>query len=104
MSGKDMTALTACIERWVRDLEINKAHPRTQLIKLAEEFGEISEGLAEKDKQSVVDGIGYAYGTLVALCATLGLEIDECVYQAYKEIEDLKGETVDGVFIKEEEE
>ena len=102
VSGKDMTALTACIERWVRDLEIDKAHPRMQLIKLAEEFGEISEGLAEKDKQSVVDGVGYAYGTLVALCATLGLEIDECVYHAYREIEDLKGETVDGVFIKEE--
>ena len=104
VGSKDMTALTACVERWVKNREIDKAHPRMQLIKLAEEFGEIAEGLAKKDKQLVADGVGYAYITLVALCATLGLEINECVYHAYKEIEDLKGETVKGVFIKEERE
>ena len=102
VSSKDMTALTACVERWVKNREIDKAHPRMQLIKLAEEFGEIAEGLAKNDKQLVADGVGYVYVTLVALCTALDLEINECVYHAYKEIEDLKGETVDGVFIKEE--
>ena len=102
VGSKDMTALTACVERWVKNREIDKAHPRMQLIKLAEEFGEISEGLAEKDKQSVADGVGYTYVTLVALCTALDLEINECVYHAYKEIENRKGEMVDGVFIKEE--
>ena len=103
MGSKDMAALTACVERWVKNREIDKAHPRMQLIKLAEEFGEIAEGLAKKDRQLVADGVGYAYVTLVALCTALDLEINECIYHAYKEIEDLKGETVDGVFIKEEE-
>ena len=50
----------------------------------------------------LMDGIGDTYVTLVALCATAGLEIDECVYHAYTEIESRKGEMVDGVFIKEE--
>ena len=104
VGSKDMTALTACVERWVKNREIDKAHPRMQLVKLAEEFGKISEGLAKKDKQLITDGVGDVYVTLVALCATLGLEIDECVYHAYKEIENRKGEMVDGVFIKEEEE
>ena len=99
----NMIALTNSIKRWVKDREIDKAHPQVQFVKLTEEFGEIAEGLTKKDKQLVADGVGYAYITLVALCATLDLEIDECIYHAYKEIENRKGEMVDGVFIKEEE-
>ena len=104
VSGKNMIALTTCIKRWVKDREIDKAHPQAQFVKVVEEIGEIAEGLAKKDTQMLMDGIGDVYVTLVALCATLGLEVDECVYQAYKEIENRKGEMVDGVFIKEEEE
>lgn len=102
VSGKNMIALTACIKRWIKDREIDKAHPQAQFVKVVEEVGEIAEGLAKKDKQLITDGVGDVYVTLVALCATLGLEIDECVYQAYKEIENRKGEMVDGVFVKEE--
>ena len=102
MDGKNMIALTTCIKRWVKDREIDRSHPQAQFVKVVEEVGEIAEGLAKKDKQLITDGVGDVYVTLVALCATLGLEIDECVYQAYKEIENRKGEMVDGVFIKEE--
>ena len=102
VDGKNMIALTTCIKRWVKNREIDKAHPQAQFVKVVEEVGEIAEGLAKKDTQMLMDGIGDTYVTLVALCATLGLEIDECVYQAYKEIENRKGGMVDGVFIKEE--
>ena len=98
VDGKNMIALTTCIKRWVKNRGIDTVHPRDQFIKVVE----IAEGLAKKDKQLIIDGVGDAYVTLVALCATLGLEIDECVYQAYKEIENRKGEMVDGVFVKEE--
>ena len=102
VGGKNMITLTTCIKRWVKDREIDKAHPQAQFVKVVEEVGEIAEGLAKKDKQLITDGVGDVYVTLVALCATLGLEIDECVYRAYKEIENRKGEMIDGVFIKEE--
>lgn len=102
MDGKNMIALTNSIKRWVKIRGIDRTHPQAQFIKVVEEVGEIAEGLAKKDKQLITDGVGDVYVTLVALCATLGLEIDECVYQAYKEIENRKGETVDGVFVKEE--
>ena len=102
VSGKNMIALTTCIKRWVKNRGIDTVHPRDQFIKVVEEVGEIAEGLAKKDKQLITDGVGDVYVTLVALCATVGLEIDECVYHAYKEIENRKGEMVDGVFIKEE--
>lgn len=102
MDGKNMIALTNSIKRWVKIRGIDKAHPQAQFVKVVEEVGEIAEGLAKKDKRLITDGVGDVYVTLVALCATLGLEIDECVYNAYKEIETRKGEMVDGVFIKEE--
>lgn len=83
MDGKNMIALTNSIKRWVKIRGIDRTHPQAQFIKVVEEVGDV-------------------YVTLVALCATLGLEIDECVYHAYKEIENRKGEMIDGVFIKEE--
>lgn len=102
MDGENMIALTNSIKRWVKIRGIDRSHPQAQFVKVVEEVGEIAEGLAKKDKRLITDGVGDVYVTLVALCATLGLEIDECVYQAYKEIENRKGEMVDGVFIKEE--
>ena len=102
VDGKNMIALTNSIKRWVKIRGIDRSHPQVQFVKVVEEIGEIAEGLAKKDTQMLMDGIGDTYVTLVALCATLGLEIDECVYHAYKEIENRKGEMIDGVFIKEE--
>ena len=102
VDGKNMIALTNSIKRWVKIRGIDRSHPQSQFVKVVEEIGEIAEGLAKKDTQMLMDGIGDTYVTLVALCATLGLEIDECVYHAYKEIENRKGEMIDGVFIKEE--
>lgn len=70
---------------------------------IAGEVGEIAKGLSKRDKQLIIDGIGNTYVALVALCSTLDLEIDECVYRAYKKIDDSKVKMVDGLFGKERE-
>lgn len=106
MDGKNMVALTNCIKRWLRHRQIDKTHPEAQLVMIAGEVGEIAKGLSKRDKQLTIDGISNTYVALVALCGALDLEIDECIYHAYKKIDDSKAKKVkmvDGFFGKERE-
>ncbi len=50
------------------------------------------------------DGIGDTFVVLVQLCAIAGIELEECIDNAYQEIKDRKGHlNADGVFVKESE-
>lgn len=69
---------------------------------MIEEVGEIAEGMAKNRPEQIKDSIGDAYVTLVILAMQQGLDIKDCIKAAYEEIKDRKGETVDGVFIKED--
>jgi hypothetical protein len=49
-----------------------------------------------------MDGIGDTFVTLIILSYQMGLNPTECLEVAYTEIKNRKGNTVNGVFIKDE--
>lgn len=91
------------IRRWAaaRNL-IQGSTPEKQFTKLIEEIGELATGLAKKQNDLVMDGIGDAVVVLTILAAQRGVNIEACIDMAWDEIKDRKGRMVDGVFVKED--
>lgn len=100
-SSMSLDVLTDLIVDWGIERDLHKADPSKQFLKVAEEFGEIAEGLAKDDLYKVKDGIGDTFVTLVMLSLVLDVDIRKCVLIAYKEIIDRKGKMINGVFVKE---
>ena len=96
-----ITELTARIEEWAIERELDTADPAKQMLKLGEEYGELCQGLAKDKPDQVEDSIGDIYVVLTILSLQLGLDIEDCVQKAYSEIKDRKGRLVNGVYIKE---
>ena len=96
-----ITELTARIEEWARDRSLDTADPTKQMLKLAEEFGELAEGLAKNKPEQVEDSIGDMYVVMTILALQLGLDIEDCVQKAYNEIKNRRGKMINGVFVKE---
>jgi len=67
-----------------------------------EEVGETAAALLKNDKHEIKDGIGDILVTIIILSHQLGYKPEECLEQAWKEIENRTGKTVDGVFVKDE--
>ena len=93
--------LTKRIEQWAIDRKLHTANPDKQFQKLAEEFGELAEGLAKNRPDEVKDAIGDMYVVMTILSMQLGFNIDDCIQIAYDEIKDRKGKMINGVFVKE---
>lgn len=89
------------VEQWARDRELDKQDPAKGMCKIMEEVGELSAALIRKDIDKIVDGIGDSLVTLISFALQNYLSAEECLALAYNEIKDRKGETVDGVFIKD---
>lgn len=100
--GEQTMTTTQLIKNWVHDRNIHTAHPKDQFLKVVEEVGEIAAGLARGDRDLIMDAVGDTYVTLVALCETMDISIEECINVAYDAIKDRTGRLVDGVFIKDE--
>lgn len=78
--------------------------PVMQYAKVNEEIGEIAHEITRNrlDSDEIKDAIGDSAVTLIILSDILGLDFVDCLYGAYKEIKDRKGETKNGSFIKAE--
>ncbi|BDH62127.1 hypothetical protein MTP04_22570 [Lysinibacillus sp. PLM2] len=98
---KDLNHLTYLITEWATIKDLDTAQPEKQMLKLVEEVGELAQGLAKGNLDQVVDSIGDVYVVLTILAMQMDLDIKDCIYQAYEEIKNRKGKTVNGVFIKE---
>lgn len=97
-----MNSLTSLIEQWATDRNLHTADPNKQMLKLGEEFGELCQGMAKGNHEQIIDSIGDMYVVMTILSMQLGLDIEECIKQAYEEIKDRKGKMVNGVFVKED--
>ena len=97
-----MQVLTEYIVYWSKKNGLDQGEPSKQLNKLIEEVGELASGLNKNNEELIIDSIGDVYVTLAILAQQLGLEIEDCVQQAYQEIKGRKGRTINGLFIKEE--
>jgi|GEM_PF-160887 len=93
--------ITELIKKWAVDRNVVSGEPKAQMVKLLEEAGELAEGINKNKKDLIVDSIGDVYVVLVILCMQLGLDINDCIKAAYREIKDRKGKLVNGLFVKE---
>ena len=102
MIGDTAVEIFDKIRQWADERGIyEKGDPKTQLIKLFEEAGELSRGVLKKDKELTVDSIGDCVVVLTNLAHLCGYSIEYCVHQAYEEIANRKGKMVNGTFVKQ---
>ncbi|WP_422387378.1 MazG-like family protein [Aerococcus mictus] len=93
---------------WSMNRGLCFASPQAQFLKVAEEVGELAQGIAKDKPDQIVDSFGDVLVTLIVLNQQLRMQrvidkgIGDCLQIAYQEIKDRKGKMVNGVFVKEE--
>ncbi|QKS70239.1 hypothetical protein FLK61_26115 [Paenalkalicoccus suaedae] len=97
-----LNRLESNIEHWATERGLDTADPSKQMLKLIEEVGELAGGLAKEQPYVVMDSIGDVFVVIKILSMQLNIDFNDCIQLAYNEIEDRKGEMVNGVFVKEE--
>lgn len=89
------------VKIWSKDRNLDQADSNRQLLKLEEELGELTQGHLKQRPEQVTDSLGDMLVVMTIYCQQNGLSLHDCFSDAYNEIADRKGKTVDGVFIKE---
>lgn len=88
------------IEQWIKDRNLDTTSPDKQTLKLMEEVGELAEALLENNREAIVDALGDILVVMLNLHSLLNTTFEETLNHAWKEIENRKGVTVNGVFIR----
>lgn len=95
------TDMTNQVEKWAADKNLIPGDPLPQVLKLVEEFGELSKGIQKRDMEEIADAIGDCTVVLTVLAAQHGMSLEYCREYAWDRIKNRKGKTVDGVFMKD---
>jgi len=97
----DKENIFGLIRSWADERGIyTKGDVKTQLIKLYEESGELSQGILKNSKPDIVDAIGDCVVVLTNLAHLAGTDIETCIQSAYDEISSRTGKMVNGTFVK----
>ena len=98
----DIFSMFDNIRQWADDRGIyNQGDPKTQLIKLYEETGELAQALLKNNKEDIVDAIGDSVVVLTNLAHLVGTDIETCIGSAYDEISSRTGTMKNGTFVKD---
>jgi len=90
------------VAKWFEDKGLNKKENRyKQLAKATEEMGELAGAIAKEKHEELKLELGDVAVTLIGLAGQHGTTLEECLSLAYEKISKRKGETRDGVFVKE---
>ena len=92
------------IIQWAEDRNMIKPDRLTglaQLAKVTEELGELSAGINKNDEDKTKDSLGDIMVTLIILAQDLNFDLLDCLNSAYRVIQNRKGKTINGVFVKE---
>jgi NTP pyrophosphatase (non-canonical NTP hydrolase) len=90
------------IRNWAESRNLVKgSDPKSQMLKLAEEMGELAGALARGKESEADDAIGDMVVVLTILSAQRGVSIETCIEGAWQEIKDRKGRMTNNIFIKE---
>jgi NTP pyrophosphatase (non-canonical NTP hydrolase) len=81
---------------------LNKGDAKTQLIKLYEETGELSQAVLENNKEDIIDAVGDIVVVLTNFAELAGSNIEDCIQSAYDEISNRTGRMINGTFVKDE--
>jgi len=79
----------------------DEGNTHTQYVKLMEEAGELAEALLKKDDHEIWDAIGDMVVVLTNLAHQTGMDIEQCIDNAYGEISQRTGKMVNGTFVKD---
>ena len=91
------------IRKWGTDKGIlNKGDAKTQLIKLYEETGELSQAVLKNNKEDIIDAVGDIVVVLTNFAELAGSNIEDCIQSAYDEISNRTGKMINGTFVKDE--
>lgn len=91
------------IRDWAEERGIYlKGDPKTQVIKLFEEAGELSKSILKDNETEFIDAIGDCVIVLTNLAALKGYNIEFCINAAFSEISDRTGKMKNGTFVKNE--
>jgi NTP pyrophosphatase (non-canonical NTP hydrolase) len=91
------------IRDWAEERGIyDKGDVKTQLIKLYEESGELSQGILKDSKPDIIDAIGDCVVVLTNLAHLAGTDIESCIQSAYDEISSRTGKMKNGTFVKDQ--
>ena len=89
------------IEQWHFDRKlINGATDKDQVLKLAQELGELSDNVCKGN--DIRDDLGDMMVVMINIMVRNQITMEECLQVAYDDIKDRKGRMVDGIFVKEE--
>ena len=81
---------------------VQNGKPIGQAIKTLEEVTELLDAINKGDMDETKDAVGDIVVTLLMVCATLDIDLVDCLAGAYAQIKDRKGYlTAEGVFVKE---
>lgn len=81
---------------------VQHGKPIGQAIKTLEEVTELLDAINRGDMQEIKDAVGDVVVTLLMVCATLDIDLTECLAGAYEQIKNRKGTLLaSGVFVKE---
>ena len=75
---------------------------KTQLIKLYEEAGELSEAVLKNNKNDIIDAVGDIIIVLTNFAELQGVSIEDCIQSAYNEVSNRTGRMINGTFVKDE--
>ena len=90
------------IRNWAEEKGIlDKGDLKTQLIKLYEEAGELSQSILKNNREDIIDAIGDCVVVLTNLAELAGVRIEDCISTAYDEISNRTGKMINGTFIKD---
>ena len=90
------------IRKWAKERGLyDKGDVKTQLIKLYEESGELSQAILKNDKAGIIDAIGDSVVVLTNLAHLVGTDIEDCIGAAYNEISNRTGRMINGTFVKD---
>lgn len=78
-----------------------KGTPEAQAWKTLEEAQEIVDGILNKNKEEIEDGLGDTLVTLIIQAEMQGMNPLDCLETAYNVIAKRRGKMIDGQFVKD---
>lgn len=88
---------------WAKERNLIKlGNAPKQLIKLSEEVGELGSAFLKNDFKEIKDAIGDIQIVLMILSEQLGIDYNQCLEDAYNVIKNRTGKTINGTFVKDE--
>ena len=90
------------IREWANERGLyDKGDSKTQLIKLYEEAGELSQAVLKNNRNDLIDAIGDCVVVLTNLAHLNNVSIETCIRTAYDEISSRTGKMINGTFVKD---